>query len=52
MDHYVNDYSRAVAGYYLSFSAPSGINTALTLHQAIWTKKDSSWPICDIPENF
>ena len=48
----LDDYSRAVAGYYLSFSAPSAINTALTLHQAIWTKKDSSWPICGIPENF
>ncbi|EPH84153.1 hypothetical protein IGL14_002697 [Enterococcus sp. DIV1938] len=48
----LDDYSRAVSGYYLSFSAPSAINTALTLHQAIWTKKDSSWPICGIPENF
>lgn len=48
----LDDYSRAVAGYYLSFSAPSAINTALTLHQAIWTKKDSSWSICGIPENF
>lgn len=28
----LDDYSRAVTGYYLSFSAPSAINTALTLH--------------------
>ncbi|MFQ6324148.1 Mu transposase C-terminal domain-containing protein [Lactococcus garvieae] len=48
----LDDYSRAVAGYYLSFSAPSAMNTALTLHQAIWTKKDASWDICGIPENF
>jgi putative transposase len=30
------DYSRAVAGYFLSFEAPSSIHTALALRQAIW----------------
>src|SRR5262249_40570881 len=31
----LDDYSRAVAGYAVSFSAPSAIQTALTLRQAI-----------------
>ncbi len=30
----LDDYSRAVAGYYLTFAAPSAIGTALALHQA------------------
>lgn len=46
----VDDYSRAIAGYYLSVSAPSAINTALALKQAIWHKEDSRWVICGIPE--
>lgn len=48
----LDEYSRAVAGYYLSFAPPCAINTALTLHQAIWSKKDPLWPICGIPEKF
>ncbi|EOH82923.1 Mu transposase C-terminal domain-containing protein [Enterococcus malodoratus] len=48
----MDDYSRAIAGYSVSFDAPSAIHTALTLHQAIWTKQDSKWPICGIPEHF
>ena len=31
----LDDYSRAVAGYFLSFEAPSALNTALALRQAI-----------------
>ncbi|MBU5362170.1 DDE-type integrase/transposase/recombinase [Enterococcus raffinosus] len=48
----MDDYSRAIAGYSVSFDSPSAIQTALTLHQAIWTKRDSKWPICGIPEHF
>ncbi len=48
----MDDYSRAVAGYSVSFDSPSAIHTALTLHQAIWTKRDSKWSICGIPEHF
>ncbi|MCH0447937.1 transposase, partial [Enterococcus faecium] len=48
----MDDYSRAIAGYSVSFDSPSAIHTALTLHQAIWTKRDSKWPICGIPEHF
>lgn len=46
----VDDYSRAIAGYFLSTSAPSAINTALALKQAIWHKEDTRWVICGIPE--
>ena len=37
-----DDYSRAVAGYFLFFEAPSTIQTALALRQAIWRKGRSS----------
>ena len=46
----MDDYSRAIAGYYLSFDAPSAQQTGLTLRQAIWKKSESSWLICGIPE--
>ena len=44
-----DDYSRAIAGYELSFSDPSSIKTALGLRMAIWRKKESIWTICGIP---
>jgi putative transposase len=34
----MDDYSRAIAGFRLSLHAPSTIQTALTLRQAIWRK--------------
>lgn len=34
----LDDYSRAVAGYFLTFENPSAIHTSLVLHQAIWKK--------------
>jgi putative transposase len=46
----LDDYSRAVAGYALSFSAPSAIQTALALRQAIWRKTQPGWHICGIPQ--
>src|SRR5207248_7197614 len=46
----LDDYSRAVAGYLLSFSAPSAIQTALALRQAIWRKSQPGWHICGIPQ--
>src|SRR5512142_2532843 len=46
----LDDYSRAVAGYALSFDAPSAIQTALALRQAIWRKARPGWQICGIPE--
>ena len=45
----IDDYSRAICGYYLSFDHPTAMNTALALRQAIWRKKDPSWYICGIP---
>jgi putative transposase len=45
-----DDYSRAIAGYFLSFSTPSALHTALALHQAIWRKQEAHWHVCGIPE--
>jgi len=45
----LDDYSRAIAGYALSFSAPSAIRTALALRQAIWRKGRPGWQVCGIP---
>lgn len=46
----MDDFSRAVAGYFLSFDAPCSIRTALALRQAIWRKEDPRWRVCGIPE--
>jgi putative transposase len=46
----LDDYSRAVAGYLLFFTAPSAIQTALALRQAIWRKSQAGWHICGIPQ--
>jgi putative transposase len=46
----IDDYSRALCGYYLSFAAPNTVNTALALRQAIWHKANPKWPICGIPQ--
>jgi len=35
----IDDYSRAIAGYLLSFEDPSALQTSLALRQAIWRKK-------------
>ncbi|RUP02113.1 MAG: transposase [Mycobacterium sp.] len=47
-----DDHSRAAAGYMVSLEAPSAINTALALRQAIWRKPDPGWPVCGIPGVF
>ena len=46
----LDDYSRAVAGYLLSFEPPSALQTALALRQAIWRKPQAGWHICGIPQ--
>ncbi|HEY3265581.1 MAG TPA: Mu transposase C-terminal domain-containing protein [Armatimonadota bacterium] len=46
----IDDYSRAIAGYFLHFEAPSAIQTALALRQAIWRKAEPQWQICGIPD--
>src|SRR5262249_34820322 len=48
----MDDYSRAIAGFRLSFDAPSSIQTALTLRQAIWRKAQPQWKIMEIPATF
>jgi putative transposase len=48
----LDDDSRAVAGYALSLHAPSSIQTALALRQAIWRKGDPHWSVCGIPDTF
>lgn len=48
----VDDYSRAVAGYFIGFQPPSSMRIALALRQAIWRKARSNWVICGIPEKL
>ena len=48
----IDDYSRAICGYFLSFDAPCSINTALALRQAIWRKSNPKWQVCGIPNIF
>ena len=45
----LDDYSRAVAGYRLSFASPSALQTALALRDAIWRKAEPAWHVCGIP---
>jgi putative transposase len=47
-----DDYSRAIAGYRLSFQEATALMTALTLRQAIWHKEDPRWQVCGIPTVF
>jgi putative transposase len=46
----LDDLSRAIPGYRLSFDAPSAYQTGLTLRQAILGKQDHRWPVWGIPE--
>ncbi len=48
----LDDYSRALAGYLLTFDAPSALNTSLALRQAIWRKDESRWHVCGIPQTL
>ncbi|KGJ71767.1 transposase [Cryobacterium roopkundense] len=46
----MDDHSRAICGYIVFSGAPSAINTALALRQAIWRKTDPAWAMCGIPD--
>lgn len=46
----MDDYSRAICGYMVFTGAPSAMNTALALRQAIWRKTDPTWAMCGIPD--
>jgi putative transposase len=48
----MDDYSRAIVGFAVSFYAPSAIQTALVLRQAIWRKPFPHWQICGLPTTF
>lgn len=48
----LDDYSRVAAAYFLTFKAPSALNTSLALRQAIWRKSDPRWHVCGIPDTF
>ncbi len=47
-----DDYSRAIAGYRLSFQEATALTTALALRQAIWRKEDARWHVSGIPSTF
>lgn len=47
-----DDYSRAVCGYAVNLGAPSALQTALALRQAIWRKTEPGWHVCGIPAVF
>ncbi|WP_412734307.1 Mu transposase C-terminal domain-containing protein [Krasilnikovia sp. MM14-A1259] len=47
-----DDHSRAIAGYAVNLGAPSAIQTALALRQAIWRKGEPGWHVCGIPGTF
>ena len=46
----LDDCSRAICGYTVFVGAPSAMNTALALRQAIWHKAEPGWPMCGIPD--
>jgi len=46
----IDDHSRAIAAYRLSIHAPSALQTALTLRNAIWRKSEAGWTVCGIPD--
>lgn len=46
----MDDHSRAICGYTVFTGAPSALQTALALRQAIWHKSDPSWAMCGIPD--
>lgn len=48
----LDDYSRAIAGYFLGFQKASAWQTALTLRSAIWRKEQHQWHVCGIPSTF
>ena len=48
----LDDYSRCIPGYRLSWGGVSAAQTALALRGAMWSKGDERWPICGIPESL
>jgi len=46
----LDDYSRAIAGSTVFLDAPTALQTALALRQAMWNKQNAAWPVCGIPD--
>jgi len=46
----LDDYSRAITGYTVFLDAPTALQTALALRQAIWHKQNAAWPVCGLPD--
>jgi len=46
----IDGYSRAIAGCYFGFDAPSSMRTSLALRQGIWRKGHPHWRICGVPD--
>ena len=46
----LDDSSRAVPGYTVFLDAPTALQTALALHQAVWHKTDPHWDVCGLPD--
>jgi len=46
----LDDHSRAIAGYCVFLGAPTALQTALALRQAIWRKTNPTWPVCGLPD--
>lgn len=46
----MDDHSRAICGYTVFTGAPSALQTALALRQAIWRKTDPRWAMCGLPD--
>jgi putative transposase len=47
-----DDHSRAIAGHAVNLGAPSALQSALVLRQAIWRKAEPGWHVCGIPGVF
>lgn len=48
----IDDCSRAICGYELSFLSPSAQKTSLCFRHAMWRKSDPEWGIFGVPETF
>ncbi|WP_157769047.1 leucine zipper domain-containing protein [Pseudarthrobacter sulfonivorans] len=46
----LDDYSRAIAGYTVFTGAPTALQTALALHQAVQRKNHPAWPVMGLPD--
>lgn len=48
----IDDCSRVICGYELSFLSPSAQKTSLCFRHAIWRKPDPNWSVLGVPEIF